>query len=180
VAVTGTDVRGRILNAVSSKPGIHMRELGRTVGLSLSGVGHHLRVLEEEGLVVGLSDGYYRRFFPSHLVLEPEARRLDNADRRLLAECRRTPSLAIILSLAVDGPLTHREIGHRLRKSKGTVSYHLSRLVDAGLVNMGRGSAEGTYELADPKRAVSVLVTFSPSLRDRLDGFARLWLALRP
>src|SRR5437879_11970853 len=144
-----------------------MRELGRTVGLSLSGVGHHLRVLEEEGLVVGLSDGYYRRFFPSHLVLKPEARRLDYADRQLLAECRRTPSLAIILSLAVDGPLTHGEIGHGLRKSKGTVSYHLSRLVDAGLVNMERRAAEATYALADPTRAVSSVGTLSTSPRER-------------
>ena len=178
MAVAGTEVRGRILEAIVSKPGIHMRELSRAVVLSLSGVAHHLRVLEEEGSVVGLSDGYYRRFFASDVVLKPEARRLNDSDRKLLAECRRAPSLAIILSLAVDGPLTHREIGHRLRKSKGTVSYHLSRLVDAGLVKMGGGSLEGTYQLADSKRVVSVLVTFAASLRDRLDGFAGLWLAL--
>lgn len=179
MAVTGTDVRGRILEAISSKPGIHMRELGRTVGLSLSGVHHHLRVLEEDGTVVGFSDGYYRRFFPSGLVLAGEARRLDDADRKLLAECQRTTSLAIILSLAVDGPMTHGEIGDRLKKSKGTVSYHLSRLVDSGIVKIGRWSGGEKYELADPNRVVSLLVTFSASLRDRVDGFARLWLALR-
>src|SRR5207253_9634461 len=100
-----------------------MRELGRTVGLSLSGVGHHLRVLEEEGLVVGLSDGYYRRFFPSHLVLAPEARRLDNADRRLLAECWRTTLLTIILSLEVDGPVSTRVFGTRLCKYMCSDSY---------------------------------------------------------
>src|SRR5438132_10720714 len=111
-----------------------MRELGRTVVLSLSGVAHHLRVLEREGTVVGVSDGYYRRFFSSQLILEEEARRLDDVDRKLLAECQRTPSLTIILSLAVDGPLSHGAIAQKLRKSKGTVSYHLSRLVDSGLV----------------------------------------------
>src|SRR5437870_13622235 len=98
-----------------------MRELGRTVVLSLSGVAHHLHVLEEEGLVVGLSDGYYRRVFPSHLVLKPEARPLDHADRQLFAECRRTPSLAIIMGLDVDGPFTRSESGHRSRDTKQTV-----------------------------------------------------------
>jgi len=66
----------------------------------------------------------------------------------------------------------------RLEKSKATVTYHLSRLVGAGIVRIEQGASGQTYRLADSARVVSVLVTFAASLRDHTDGFARLWLAL--
>lgn len=156
-----------------------MRELERGMGISLSGVSHHLRILEEQGAIVGISDGHYRRYFPSDLVLPVQARRLAEDDRRLLAECRRPMSLAIVLSLAVDGRLRHGELRKRLGKSKSTASYHLSRLLTSGLLRLVRDSSAESYELADRDRAVALLVTFSGTLRDHVDGFADLWLSLR-
>ena len=173
-----TEIRARILDAVSTRPGIHMRELERILGISLSGLGHHLHVLEKQGAIVGLSDGHYHRYFLSNLVLPEEARRLNDADRRLLAECQRPASLAIILNLAADGPLRHEDIGRRLKRSKGTVTYHMSRLVDAAIVRVRRNASGDIYELAESKRVLSILLTFATGLRDHVDGFARLWLAL--
>ncbi len=173
------DARGRILEAIAAMPGIHLRELERHVGISFSGVSHHVRALEKEGAIIGVSDPHYRRYFLSGLILPNEARELNEVDRRLLAECQRPASLAIVLNLAADGPMTHAEIGTRLKKSKGTVSYHLSRLMDARVVRIVPGPRGETCELVDANRVTSVLVTFSASLRDHVDGFARLWLSLR-
>jgi DNA-binding MarR family transcriptional regulator len=135
-------------------------------------------MLEREGLIVGLSDRHYRRLFSSRLVLAVEARRLDESDRKVLSECRRPVSLAILLSLAVDGPVTHRELAERLGKSGATVTYHLSRLSASGIVQTGAGPSHDAYALADRPRVVSLLATFSGTLRDRVDAFARLWLQL--
>jgi len=164
--------------AIAAKPGIHMRELERIVGISLSGISHHLRVLEKQGTVIGISDRHYRRYFLSSLVIPDEARLLNEDDRRLLAECQRRASLAIILSLATDGPMSHVEIEQRLRRSKATVEYHLSRLVDSRIVRIVPESSSQRYELVEPARVVPVLVTFAATLTDHTDGFARLWLAL--
>jgi len=179
VEAAGTDVRGRIVAAISAKPGIHMRDLGRTVGISLSGLSHHLRVLEKQGVILGVSDRHYRRYFLASLVLPDEARQLNEDDRTLLAECRRPSSIAVILTLAAEGAMTVGELGKRLEKSRGTVSYHLSRLLDSNIVLAAPGESGQTYGLSDPGRVVAVLVTFAPSLRDHTDRFARLWLALR-
>ncbi len=179
MAAAGADVRGRVLEAISRKPGIHMRELQRTIGISLSGISHHVRALEKQGVVIGISDRHYRRYFSSNLLLPREARLLNEADRRLLAECRRPASLTIVLNLAVDGPMDPGEIRVRLKRSHGTVRYHLSRLVDTGVVNIRRGSAGEMYELVERDRVISILATFSDTLRDHADGFARLWLDLR-
>lgn len=173
-----SDVRRRIAEAVIARPGIHLRDLGRTVGTSLSGVLHHIRVLERQGVIVGISDRHYRRYFSSTLVLPTESRRLSEDDRKLLGEIQRPMSLAIVLNLAVDGPLGHRELGRRLGKSKSTTSYHLDRLVTSGFVRPSPASSPERYELSDAKRATALLVTFSGALRDRYDAFADLWLTL--
>jgi predicted transcriptional regulator len=170
-------VRRRVLDAIAERPGIHMRDLERAAQVSLSSVAHHTRRLEAEGKIIGVFDGHYRRFFLSSLSLPTEARRLTDTDRRLLSEFRRPVPLAIVLNLAVDGPLHHRDLEERLGRAKGTISYHLSRLEAQGIVTSPRGSIEG-YRLTDPLRSIVLLVTFSGSLRDHVDQFAHLWRLL--
>ena len=172
------DIRQRAFQAIAAKPGVHLRELARILGISLSGVIHHLRVLENQRAVVGISDGHYRRYFSRDLVLPAESRHLFEEDRKLLAECRRSMSLAIVLNLAVEGRLRHGEVRKRVRRSKSTTSYHLSRLVASGHVRIVRESSTESYELVDRTRVVSLLVTFSETLRDRVDAFADLWSSL--
>lgn len=169
-------VRARILAAIAARPGIHVRELERTVGLSQSGVIHHLRILEREGAVRAVSEGHYHRYFSSDLVLPEAARQLNDGDRRLLAACRRPASLAILLHLAADRSLSHDEIGRRLRRSKGTVTYHLTRLVEEGLVRSAGSPPGKTYELADRERTLAILASFADTLRDHMESFAQLWL----
>lgn len=137
-----------------------------------------MRVLERQGSIVGISDGHYRRYFSRELVLPAESRRLSEEDRRLLAECRRPMSLAIVLNLAVEGRLRQADLRERLGKSKSTISYHLSRLVTSGHVRLVLDSYPDAYEIVDRVRVVALLVTFSDTLRDHVDAFADLWHAL--
>jgi AcrR family transcriptional regulator len=156
-----------------------MRQLERVAGVSLSAVTHHLRAVEMEGKVVAIFDGYYRRYFLSTLVLIGDARQLTEADRRLLAECKRPTSLGIILNLAVDGPLRHKDLELRLGRTKGTISHSLSRLVSLDIVSRSDEPSAQRYVVASPSRVVPLLVTFSGSLRSHVDSYANLWLLLR-
>lgn len=176
MAAPDTGVRARILAAIAARPGVHVRELERTIGLSQSGVIHHLRILEREGAVRAVSEGHYRRYFASDLIFPGAVRHLNDADRRLLAACRRPASLAILLHLAADASLSHEEIGRRLGRSKGTVTYHLARLLEEGLVRSAGSSSGKMYELADRERALAILASFADTLRDHVDSFAQLWL----
>lgn len=173
-----TDVRRRLLQEIAAQPGVHMRELERRLGISLSGISHHVQILERQGVIVGISDGHYRRYFSRDLVLPSQARRISEDDRRLLAECRRPMSLAIVLNLAVEGRLRHGELTERLGKSKSTISFHLSRLLESGHVRLAHESSADSYEIVDPLRVVALLVTFSDTLRDHVDTFADLWRSL--
>lgn len=156
-----------------------MRELERAVGLSLSGVDHHVRGLEKERRVVTISDRYFRRCFLTTLELPAERRRLDEGDRRILAECRRPTALSIVLNVAAEGALRPSELAARLGRSPSTVSYHIARLRGAGILQTVGETSEERYDLVNRPRTVSLLVTFSDSFRDHVDGFAALWLSLR-
>lgn len=178
IVAAADHVRHLIMEAIAAKPGIHLRDLQRVVHVSLSGIEHHVRALEREARIVTISDGYFRRCFLTTWVLPEEARRLDEEERRIIAEFRRRMSLAIVLHLAADGPLRHHELQERLGKSKGTVSYHLSRLLANGLLRMTGDSSDARYDLANRARVISLLVTFSPLFRDHVDGFVDMWLSL--
>ena len=75
--------------------------------------------------------------------------------------------------------MNHSRIQNVLGRSKGTVTYHLSRLLKSGVLKRREVSPDDTYELVDPIRVIALLTTFSSSFVDHVDGFARLWLNLR-
>lgn len=156
-----------------------MRELERRVGVSFSGIAHHVHNLESEGVIVSLWDGHFRRWFSRDLLLFAESRRLGEEDRRLLAACRRPAALSILLNLAAAGSLRHKELLGRVGKSKSTLTYHLEHLISEGLVRVSIESSERRYELVDRDRSIALLVTFAETYRSHADGFADLWLALR-
>src|SRR5438093_11610007 len=96
----------------------------------------------------------------------------------MLLDCRRSISLVIVLNLSVEGCFRHGECRKRVRRSKSTSSYHLARLVASGHVRIVRESSPEGYELVNRTRVVALLVTFSETLRDRVDAFADLWSSL--
>ena len=55
--------RRQVLDYLGTHPGVHFRELLRSLPLGSGNLYYHLHVLEREGLIVARRDGMYRRFF---------------------------------------------------------------------------------------------------------------------
>src|SRR5438309_1044471 len=55
--------RRQVLDYLGTHPGVHFRELLRSLPLGSGNLYYHLQVLEREGLIVARRDGMYRRFF---------------------------------------------------------------------------------------------------------------------
>ena len=55
--------RRQVLDYLATHPGVHFRELLRSLPLGSGNLYYHLQVLEREGLIVARRDGMYRRFF---------------------------------------------------------------------------------------------------------------------
>lgn len=162
------EVRQRVYDAIARYPGLHLRGLERQVGVSAPLVQYHVRRLEEAGFVESREQGGYVRFYPT-----PKARsgRLSLADQALVGLLREQVPLHIVLLLLDEGPLTHGELVERVGVAKSTLSYHLAKLAEAGIVERGEGPA---VRLCDRDRVYRLLLAHAPT-PDLLDAFAKLW-----
>lgn len=161
------DVRQRVHDAVRRYPGIHLREIERQTGISAPLAQYHLRKLVDEREVESREQGSYLRFYPS-----TKGRRLPERDRGVVGLLREEVPLHVVLLLLDKGPMTHTQLVEGLGVAKSTVSYHLHKLAEAGVVE--RRSKDTRIHLSDRER-VYRLVDVNPPTPDLIDRFGRLW-----
>jgi predicted transcriptional regulator len=160
------DIRRRILRRLEAFPGLHLREVARQEGLSEALAGYHLDALVAQGDLEERVEANYRRFYPTRGATPTDE------ERALLGVLRQPAPLEIVVFLFDRDEATHAEITGQLGLSKSTVSYHLHKLVEAGLVAPVEGRPG--FRLVDAKRIGRLLIKWEPT-RDATDRFSRLW-----
>lgn len=123
--------RRRLHKAVRTDPGVHLSAVSEAADLPLSTARYHLRVLEREGLVRGVKLRGKRRYFPP-----------DVGSEALVASLADEATANVLWTLVEDGPASVSELAERLDRDPGTVSHHLDRLSDEGLVDRDRAGRE--------------------------------------
>lgn len=157
-----------IHRTIQEHPGLHFRELLSRVSLAQGTLQYHLQRLQSDGLVaVSLDRGFTRYYTTTRL--RPE-------DRPMIDALRREYGRRILAHLAAEGPLTTQALSERLGKTPSTISWHITRLLDAGLLTRTRVAQEVRYGLADRERILYLYTTFQQSFTDRLvDRLLGLW-----
>jgi predicted transcriptional regulator len=157
-----TETRSRVAERVRTDPGVHFNELVRGLDLAPGQVQYHLGRLE---WVVAELYGKTHYYPPSY----------DAWDRRALALLRRETS-ADVVSVLSEGPLAATEVAKRVGIARSTLSWHLDRLTEAGLVAETRDvRGRVVLSLAAPERTARLLDRADPSMPERLvDRFTRL------
>lgn len=159
------DVKVRLVRLVERYPGLHLRELAREADVSEALAGYHLDRLEDDDHIESRTEEGFRRFYPL------EAPGPTEEERELLAILRRQTPLEIVVYLIEEGPSSHAEITRQVDLAKSTVSYHLSNLQEAGLVERGD---DDRFGLVDARRIERILLRWEPP-QDLTDKFAELW-----
>ncbi|WP_135306085.1 winged helix-turn-helix transcriptional regulator [Haloarcula amylovorans] len=119
--------RNQIYDVISWSPGTYPMEIVDTTSLSRSTVRYHLRILEEEGLIASETVlGKQRYFQPGDQHIE------------LLVALKTEMSRAVLTAIYRLEPVSVSQLAHELDRASSTVSYHLSRLVELGLVEQER------------------------------------------
>lgn len=163
------DVRQRVYEAVRRYPGIHLREIERQTGVSAPLAQYHLRKLAEDAFVEHHEQGGYARYYPT---AKGKSARVTKEDLPLVGLLREEVPLHVVLLLLDRGPMTHTELVGELRIAKSTVSYHLTKLAEAGVVV--RASNTAKLGLADRERVYRLLLAYRPT-QGLIDAFADLW-----
>lgn len=123
------DRRKRIHDFLDKTEMAHLRQIQRALGIPIGSLTHHLDVLEDEGLVVSVRRAGHRVFF---LAEDTDSR--DELERvALLADPTRR---SVAELLRERGSLSQKELSEAVGVTQGTISRHLSKLHEAGLVQI--------------------------------------------
>ncbi|MFX0055227.1 MAG: winged helix-turn-helix transcriptional regulator [Promethearchaeota archaeon] len=120
-------LRDRVIDEISTYPGIHLRELHRSIGCAMGALQYHLNNLENEGMIVSVRNGNSR-----HLFLKDYSS--ENHVLRLTAFSRNPTIHSILIECASNGRITQAELSRTLSVDKSLVSYYVSGLVDADIL----------------------------------------------
>jgi len=150
--------RRRIYEAVRKAPGIGGREVQRAAETGWGETTYHLERLTSAGLIHREPSGFQDHYFVAEVPL---------ADRRLLGLTRSTSARRLLVVLLDAGPSTVPEMEERTGLSEGRLSVHLRRLVETGVIRMGRRARWRTFEVIDRDRVMRLLVTYREGLADQ-------------
>jgi DNA-binding transcriptional ArsR family regulator len=117
------DTRQVIYGYVAENPGAHQERVADATGTPTSTVRYHVRILEEEDLVESERCMGKRRLY---LATE--------ADRALAAALADDAARAVVETVQRHEPASTSEVADAADRAPSTVSRHLSRLEDAGVV----------------------------------------------
>lgn len=126
--------------AVQSHPGIYLRQLAHQLAMRPSTLAFHLRYLERAGYIESLADGPRRRYFDNRA-------RVGSRKAIAILENARTASIAAYIR--EHRGTTQRDLQAAFGSAQSTVSWHLRRLIEGGLVEVRREGRRKRYHSID-------------------------------
>lgn len=117
------EARADVYEVVHGAPGAYLSKVADRADLPLSTARHHIRVLEREDLVSGAKVRGKRRFYPAYTSGIELAAALDDE-----------ATAAVIDAVARFGSASVSDLAEELDRDPSTVSHHLSRLAEDGIV----------------------------------------------
>jgi DNA-binding transcriptional ArsR family regulator len=142
------ETRRDLHRSVVASPGISLSALVERTDTNRSTLRYHCRVLEREDLVETATRHGQRRFYP-----DPgwSGEALDH-DPALSAALRDDTLRAVLRAVYRTEPVSVGELAAELDCASSTVSYHLGRLEDDGLVDRHRDGRSVRTSLTTPVR----------------------------
>ncbi|WP_306056637.1 winged helix-turn-helix transcriptional regulator [Natronococcus wangiae] len=156
----GSDARDAIAGYLSTTPGAHFSKIRDDLQLGTGETQHHLRQLEDQGVVERYRDGDYKRFVP--------AGRFDEFEKLALGYLRRDTPRGMLIELLLRPDSTAGDLADALDVSPPTVSKYAGELEDAGLLSRADG-----YAVERPETVLVLVVRHADSFGDRARRFAR-------
>jgi predicted transcriptional regulator len=164
--------RKKIYDYIQERPGSHLREIGRNLDLAIGDIQYQLNVLEKTGHVVSKRMGIYKRFYPSKMFGERQKDIVGTLSQE-------TPRKILLLLLQKPGA-SHGDVARFAKVSAPTVTWHMKRLIDEGLVEAHREGRNVKYYIIGSANDIEkVMKSYHPMFWERwADRFAEVWLDL--
>lgn len=164
----GFPTRKELFRHAESNPGIHFSQLKRDLEMETGLLQYRLRELERYDVLESEEYQGKRRVFV--------AQELDDEERTVLAVLRYETTRQILLSLLEEGPTRNRELAEAVGVTPATISWHISNLVEEGIVESVTEGRTTRYEAQNEDLVVQLLVRYRESFVDRaMDRIIDFW-----
>jgi len=151
--------RRRIYKFVEKNPGVHLRELQRTLKIPLSSLEYHLNYMVRKKVIFREKDGRYRRYY---------VKQLDAEDKKILSALRQKRMREIVFVILSSKKEKYQVLLKHLRIPPSTLSLYLKYLVDRNILKRQRIDHENIYTVQDEDRVAKILMSYKSSFVDKL------------
>jgi predicted transcriptional regulator len=163
--VVEADTKTILLRHIEANPGIRYRELLRMTGLVNGVLTYHLAALEKTDVIKVDRQSRMTRYYPVSV---------SDGESVILKFVRHEPVRQIVLFILDHELCTFNEIVDHTKKAPSTVSSHLKRLKEAGIISIRYGEYR-LYRLAEKDLVAEVLSKYRASFVDKVvDNYAEM------
>src|SRR5215831_17694002 len=162
----------RVFDYIKNHPGSHLRKISKELDMATSDTQYWCNRLEKMALVRSRRLGLYRTYYPASILGE----RHEN----ILAILQQKTPRNILLYLLENSGASQKDLAQHTGFAAATISWHMSRLIEFGLVCSSRkGKFVKYYIRGDIVDLVTLLKSYYPSIWDKLsDRLSELFLGI--
>jgi len=153
------DTRVLLMKNIEQTPGIRYRELLRLTGLVNGVLSCHLSALERTNMIKVNRESRTTRYYPVNV---------SDKESAILKFVRREPIRQILLFILEHDMCTFNEMVDHTGKAPSTVSSHLKRLREAGIVLIRHGEYHRLYRIVENDLIAEVLSKYTASFTDKV------------
>ncbi|HEY6757516.1 MAG TPA: winged helix-turn-helix transcriptional regulator [Nitrososphaera sp.] len=153
------DTKVLLMRHIEQTPGIRYRELLRLTGLINGVLTHHLAALEKANVIKVYRESRLTRYYPVSI---------SDKESAILKFVRHAPIREILLFILENERCTFNEIVDHTGKAPSTVSSHLKRLKEAGIVSVRYGEYYQLYCIVEGDLVAEVFSKYTVSFLDKV------------
>jgi len=155
-----------LMKQIEQTPGIRYRELLRLTGLVNGVLTYHLAALERANVIKVNRESRMTRYYPVSV---------SDKESAILKFIRHEPIRQILLFILEHDMCTFNEIVDHTQKAPSTVSSHLKRLREAGVVLIRHGEFHQLYRVAERDLVAEMLSKYTTSFVDKIvDSYSEM------
>jgi len=178
------EMRRMIYNLILKHPGLHIREIQRRVNMPYTSLKYHLDYLVKRDLIVSKTYRRYQRYFVKDSM--------SCESKKIISLLREKTTNDIIIFLLVNVCSSRNELSKEVGKDAATVSFHLNKLSELGLIEKAIVNDAGVflpkhklaydrkpvgneilYKLKNPRLIYDALIIYQNSLSE-IDNIERI------
>jgi len=161
--MTVPDNRDRIHEYIKNNPGSHLRKISKQLAIALGDTQYHLNYLENSGLVKSKKKGMYKVYYTFSI--------LEERDESILAILQQETPREIIVYLVEHPGSTQGEIANHLDFSPSTINWHMSQLIEGGIIGSQKDRQFVRYYIeGNIKDVTTLLKLYHPGVWNKLSS----------